>query len=361
MRDKTLSVMVGRLRLKNPVIAAPGEHLIEDAGLAAAIASGAGAVVMKSTNETQAAKRQLLQAEYAALGPDWQPVNWGPEAPVATTVLTRSGLHPLGFEAWLDQAIRHDRMARASDCLLVPSLVLADLDAAVASARQLEQAGLQVLELNIGTPYASQAARGVVSTELDPARVSQIVRTVVAKVSIPVWVKLSGQSERVTALAAAATEAGASTVVIAGRALGLVPDLATMTPHLGTSCGIGGYWNLPLTCHWLAETRIALGPDQPLIGINGATNGLDVARMMLAGASAVGLSSAVMLRGFEVLNEAVDTLAAYCREKDVTAAALIGQAADARRCFADMPVLDEVWRQYIPARATRPTDQGRKT
>lgn len=343
-----LSVVIGRLRLKNPVIAAPGEHLIDDAGLAAAVASGAGAVVVKSTNESDAARRQLLQAEYAALGPDWQPVAWGPDAPAATTVLTRSGLHPLGFEAWLDQAIRHDRMASASNCLLVPSLVLADLEQAVASARQIEQAGLQVLELNIGTPYASQAAPGAVSTELSPTRVSEIVQTVTAALTIPVWVKLSGQSEQVTALATAATRAGAATVVIAGRALGLVPDLATMTPYLGTSCGIGGYWNLPLTCHWLAETRMALGPDQPLIGINGATNGLDVARMMLAGASAVGLSSAVMMRGFGVLTEAIDTLAAYCRESNGTAASLIGRAADARRRFSDMPVLDDVWRHHIP-------------
>lgn len=359
--DEALSVRIGKLCLKNPVIAAPGEHLIEDAGLAAAIASGAGAVVMKSTNESQTAKRQLLQAEYAVLDPDWRPVPWGPDAPAAATVLSRSGLHPLAFEAWLDQAVRHDRLARAADCLLVPSLVLADLDAAVASARQIAQAGLQVLELNIGTPYASQAARGAVSTELDPARVGQIVRTVASAVTIPVWVKLSGQSERVTALAAAATGAGAATVVIAGRALGLLPDLQAMAPHLGTSCGLGGFWNLPLTCHWLAETRAALGPDQPLIGINGATYGHDVARMMLAGASAVGLSSAVMLRGHGLLTEAVESLAAYCRDKDVTAPDLVGRAADARRRFADMPVLDEVWRHHIPAQAARPTDQGRTT
>jgi len=350
----TLSVQIGGLRLKNPIIAAPGEHLIEDAGLVAAIASGAGAVVMKSTNESEAAKRQLLQAEYAALGPDWQPVAWGPDAPEAVTVLTRSGLHPLNFDAWLDQAVRHDRMARAADCLLVPSLVLADLEAAVTSARQIEQAGLPVLELNIGTPYANHASRGAVSTELDPARVGEIVRAVTSAVTIPVWVKLSGQSERVTTLAAAATGSGAATVVIAGRALGLVPDLDSMAPHLGTSCGIGGFWNLPLTCHWLAETRAALGPGQPLIGINGATNGLDVARMMLAGASAVGLSSAVMMRGFEVLSEAVDTLTAYCRDKGTTATALIGRAADARRRFADMPALDQVWRHHIP-RAARAT------
>lgn len=343
-----LSVQIGGIGLKNPVIAAPGEHLIEDAGLAAAIASGAGAVVMKSANESEAARRQLLQAEYAALGPDWRPVAWGPDAPAGVTVLTRSGLHPLGFEAWLDQAVRHDRLARALDCLLVPSLVLADLDAAVTSARRIEAAGLRVLELNIGTPYASQAARGAVSTELDPARVAGIVRAVTSAVAIPVWVKLSGQSERVTALAAAATGAGAATVVIAGRALGLVPDLDTTAPHLGTSCGIGGFWNLPLTCHWLAETRAALGPGQPLIGINGATTGEDVARMMLAGATAVGLSSAVMMRGFGVLSEAVETLAAYCTAKGTTASALIGRAADARRRFADLPLLDDVWRNHIP-------------
>lgn len=350
MRD-VLAVRIGGLRLKNPVIAAPGEHLIEDAGLAAAIASGAGAVVMKSTNESEAAKRQLLQAEYAALGQDWRPVAWGPDAPAATTVLTRSGLHPLSFEAWLDQAIRHDQLARAADCLLIPSLVLAELDAAVASARQVEEAGLQVLELNIGTPYASQAARGAVSTELDPMRVGQIVQAVAAAITIPLWVKLSGQSAHVTALATAATAGGAATVVIAGRALGLVPDLDTMAPYLGTSCGIGGFWNLPLTCHWLAETRAALGSERPLIGINGATSGEDVVRMMLAGASAVGLSSAVMMRGFDVLTEAVETLAAYCKTKNVAAATLIGRAADARHRFADMPVLKDVWRNHIPRAA----------
>ncbi|MRX49396.1 dihydroorotate dehydrogenase [Paracoccus sp. S-4012] len=347
---EALTVSIGELPLKNPVIAAPGEHLIEDGGLAAAIASGAGAVVMKSTNESDAAKRQLRQAEYAALGPDWRPVAWDPKA-VDATILTRSGLHPLGFEAWLDQAARHDRLARASDCLLMPSLVLADLGAAVASARRIEQAGLRVLELNIGTPYASQAARGAVSTELDPGRVSEIVGAVTAAVSIPVWVKLSGQSERVTALAAAATAAGAATVVIAGRALGLVPDLDTMTPHLGTSCGVGGFWNLPLTCHWLAETRAALGPEQPLIGINGATSGEDVARMMLAGATAVGLSSAVMMRGFGVLSDAVAALQAYCDTRALPAAGLIGRAADARRRFSDLPVLDNVWRHHIPRAA----------
>ena len=111
-------------------------------------------------------------------------------------------------------------------------------------ARRIEQAGLRVLELNIGTPYASQA-RGVVSTELDPARVTAIVAAVRAAIRIPLWVKLTGQSERVPELARAAFDAGANSVVMAGRLLGLIPDVETFAPMLGTTLGVGGFWNLP--------------------------------------------------------------------------------------------------------------------
>jgi len=238
---------------------------------------------------------------------------------------------------------------------------MADLDAAVGFAVQIEQAGLRALELNIGTPYASQATHGAVTTELDPQRVRMIVQAVTRMVQIPVWVKLSGQSERVTALAQAAVESGAVSVVIAGRALGLVPDLDTMAPHLGTSCGIGGGWNLPLTCHWLAETRAALGRDVPLIGINGATNGADVLRMVLSGATAVGLSSAVMMRGFDVLSNAVATITHYCQDKGTSVLDLVGRAADARQRFSDMPALDHVWRNHIPHAARGQTSKGENT
>ncbi len=343
-----LETRIGRLALKNPVIAAAGEHLMDAAHIRSAILAGAGAVVGKSANESEAAKDQLTRAEYVALGPDWRPVPWGRQAPKAT-ILTRSGLSPLAFDDWLALAVEMDQFARAHDCLYVPSLILADLEAAVAMAGRIEAAGLRVLELNIGTPYASQAAKGAVSTELSPDRVASFTAKMVQALRIPVWVKITGQSERVPDLAAAAFEAGAESVVMAGRALGMVPDLDTMAPILGTSCGVGGFWNLPLTCHWLAQSRAALGPGRSLIGINGATSGADVARMILAGASAVGLASEVMLRGWQVITDAVRDLEVYCAAKDLPVADLTGRAADARRRFAEMPRLDGEWRKFIPS------------
>lgn len=342
-----LEVSVGRVALKNPVIAGSAEHLIDADGIRRAIAAGAGAVVVKSTNESAAARDQLQRAEYLALDERWTPVPWGPDAPRATTIACRSGLNPMPFEEWLAQTALLDREAMKADAYVVASLILADLDTLVDMVRQVEQAGVRVIEVNIGTPYATQAAKGAVSTELDPARITTIV-TAVRRAGIrPIWVKISGQSERVPDLAAAAKNAGADAVVMAGRSLGLVPDIETLEPMLATTLGVGGFWNLPLTCHWLALSRAKLGRDFPLIGTNGAQDGLDVARMMLSGASAAELSSAVMMRGASLIAASLAELDGYLSRKGLTAQSLVGRAADARKTFADMPLKVDNWKRYV--------------
>lgn len=348
MDSRILETMIGGVSLKNPVIAGSAEHLIDAAGIRRALQTGVGAVVVKSTNESQAARDQLQQAEYAVLDEDWRPIPWNGAAPKAAFIACRSGLTPQSFDEWLEQTASLDREAKTLNSYVVASLILSDLDRATAMARSVEQAGLRVFELNIGTPYASQAIKGAVSTELLPERVAAIVKAVASAVSIPVWVKITGQSERVPDLAEAAFVSGASAVVMAGRLLGLIPDIETLEPLLGTTLGIGGYWHLPITCQWLALSRARLGAQRSLIGTNGAQTGLDVARMMLAGASAVEMSSQVMLRGYDVLSAAVDELSAYLLRKDLTASELIGKAADARKAFAQMPIRQDNWRNYIP-------------
>jgi dihydroorotate dehydrogenase len=343
-----LGVTIGALRLKNPLIAGAAEHLIEEAGVRAALRAGAAVVVMKSTNEVEAAKAQLDAAEYAVFDEAWQRREWNVSAPASAFIACRSGLYPGSFDSWLDSVARLDREAAKSDAYVAASIILGDLGHARHMAQQVQEAGLRLLELNIGTPYASQAAKGAVATELLPERVASIVGAVRATVSMPLWVKISGQSERVPELARAAFEAGADSVVMAGRLLGLIPDLETMQPVLGTTLGVGGYWNLPLTCHWLALSRAAVGRDKPLIATNGIQNGLDIARAMLAGASAAEIASPVMLRGFDLIERSLGELKEYLNAKEIGAEGLIGRAADARRSFADMPPLQGNWRNYVP-------------
>jgi dihydroorotate dehydrogenase (NAD+) catalytic subunit len=339
-------VSVGKTLLKNPLIAGSAEHLIEAGGVRRALRAGVGAVVVKSTNELERGRDQLQRAEYMLLDDEWREIAWTPNAPSTAFFACRSGLTPQSFEAWLDQTAQLDREAKASDAYAIASLIVADLAQTVAMAKQIEQAGIRVVELNIGTPYASQA-KGVVSTELDPERVAVIVSAVRQAIDIPLWVKITGQSERVPDLAAAAFRSGGEAVVMAGRLLGFIPDVETLHPFLGTTLGVGGYWNLPLTCHWLAASRGQLGEDKPLIATNGARSGLDVVRMMLAGASAVEMSSAVMLRGAPVLSSALEELHAYLQRKGMTAAELVGVAADRRKTFAEMPLRVNNWKKYV--------------
>jgi dihydroorotate dehydrogenase (NAD+) catalytic subunit len=342
----SLPTTFGRVTLKNPLIAGSAEHLIEADGVRRALKADVGAVVVKSVNESESARDQLQRADYMLFDENWNPVPWGPNSPASAFVACRSGLTPQSFDAWLEQTVQLDREARGHDSYAVASVILADLDNTVKMVRQIEQAGLRILELNIGTPYATQA-RGHVSTELDPANVSAIVSTVRKATSLPMWVKITGQSERVPDLAAAAFAAGGDAVVMAGRSLGFIPDVETLEPIMGTTLGVGGFWNLPLTCQWLALSRAKLGPEKPLIATNGAQSGLDIARMMLAGASAVEMSSPVMIRGTEVLSRALAEFQAYLQRKGINAADLVGVAADKRRTFPAMPLKTDNWKKYV--------------
>ena len=316
-----------------------------EAGIRAGLAAGAAVVVAKSINESQAARDQLAQSAYLRTAEDWQALPW---QGTGGSVLCRSGLQPRTCADWIAAVATLDREARTQDTYVAASLILADLDAAVSLARAVEAAGIRLLEFNVGTPYGDEATHGGVATERAAARVRVQVEAITRAVAIPVWVKLTGQSENVTALAAAARDGGAAAVTMIGRMLGMLPDLDTMAPALDTNLGYGGPWALPLTCYWLARSRRQLGSGFPLVGTNGARCGADVARMLLAGASAVEMCSAVMTGGFPVLRAAIDDLSAYLQAHREDAAAIIGRAGDRVRSFAELPVRGAPWRDYVP-------------
>ena len=336
-------------------------------GIEKALFTGVAAVVVKSTNETMAAKAQIKKADYLALDRNWQPVSDKSKKPRDVTFICRSGLTPQPFDEWLPMVAELDRKAADLNAYVIASLVVSDLDEAVEMSRKIEQAGVRLLEINIGTPYADEAEANCVSTERSPQRVTKIVRRIRDAVDLPLWVKLTGQSEQVDVLVLAAKEGGADSVVFPGRYLGMVPDVKTQQAFLGSNVGVGGFWNLPLSCYWIARTYRALTNQRgvtergdadksagsadckkfPLIGTNGARSGLDVIRFLLAGASAVETASLVLTRGYEALAEALEEIEAYLDENSTSATELIGRAAmvktyesfpDRSRPWATLPI-----------------------
>jgi dihydroorotate dehydrogenase (NAD+) catalytic subunit len=307
-----LATTVAGLELKNPVLAGSSEATATPDQIRACLEAGAAAVVAKSVNESPAAHANLRAAEYVLLDDALSPRPLGP-ARRTDSLFCRSGLLDVELDEWAETLAALDREAAARGAYVVPSLIVADLDRAVDAAAAFERAGLRWLELNVGAPHASEAAEGI-------AAGVELVRRVRDAVSLPLTVKLAPGDSVADALAA-----GADAVCIATRAMGFVPDLATRRPVLGTFAAIGGAWALPLTLHRVAKTHAA-HPDASIVATNGARDGFDVARLLLAGASAVALASAVLTDGPAALVRAVDELTGYCEQQGATVRDLIGEA-----------------------------------
>ena len=321
----SLAVRLGSLGLKNPVVCASGEWTMTGEGLRAALAAGAAAVVAKSTNESEAAKRQLEAAAYVLLDEEWRPAE---RATRHTSLFNRSGLVGDPFEAWVATLADADREARSRDAYVVASLIPAAADELPALARAFEDAGLRWLELNLGASHAEEAAPGAIELAGDAERVEDLVSRVRTATGMHLTVKLPGSGD-VLGLVGAALEAGADSVALVGRPLGFLPDLETRRPYLGTFGAIGGAWALPLTLRWVVKARARFGPDVPLLATNGVRDGRDVARALLAGATAAELGTAVWTDGPGALARARDGLAAYLDEQGVSAQSIVGEAADA--------------------------------
>ena len=88
----------------------------------------------------------------------------------------------------------------------------------------------------------------------------------------------------------------------------------------------------------MAKTRLALGPGTPLMGSNGARSGSDVARFLLAGASAVQIATSVISEGFEALERMTGELTDYLEGQGVAASAIVGEAADSSMSYEEAAV-----------------------
>ncbi len=309
-------------------------------------------MISKSVNEQPAAAAQLNRADYVKLDADGRPVAWDA---TGTSLFNRSGLGQVAPAAWYATVADLDRAAAARGQFVAASIVLGSHDGAVDLAGLACRAGVRVFELNVGAPHAAEAKAGTIMNESEPAGLAALVARVRAVTpGMQLWVKLTGLTSNLPALAAAAAEAGADAVVMMGRFMALVPDLDSFEPVLGTSAAYGGPWALPIVCRFLALSRRAIGNSTPLLGTNGVRTGADVARMALAGASAVEATSVVMEQGFSGLARIIAELDALLTARGLRFAELIGRTADALEGYGQQLERPEHWKSFVPPETFAP-------
>jgi dihydroorotate dehydrogenase (NAD+) catalytic subunit len=180
-----------------------------------------------------------------------------------------------------------------------------------------EMAGLigssaDMLEVNISCPNLN--ARGV-NFASDPKRTAEVTEAVKKRAKVPVCVKLSPNVTDITEIALACKDAGADALSLINTLLGMRIDIETRRPVLrGNVGGLSGPAVFPvaLRCVW----QVAAASGLPVLGMGGVAAGGDVAEMMIAGASAVGIGTVLFqdpLAPVRILRELED----WCGDRSI--------------------------------------------
>ncbi len=269
MGEVDLHVTLGRLELKNPVLAASGTfgYVREMAQFVAV--ERLGGVIPKT-------------------------VTFRPRAgnPTPRTVETASGmLNAIGLD---NDGIDHFRAHHLPYLRTVGTAVIAniageDVDQFVTMAAMLsDEPGLAALELNISCPNVSHG----LDLGTDAAVVERLVRRVRAVCTLPLIAKLTPNVTDVVAIARAAADGGADAVSLINTLRGLAVDWRRGRPILAYDYGgLSGPAIKPIALRMVWETARAL-PGLPIIGVGGIATADDALEFLVAGASAVQVGTA---------------------------------------------------------------------
>ena len=127
-----------------------------------------------------------------------------------------------------------------------------------------------------------------------------MARAVRGATSIPITVKLSPNTPDLVSIAQAVVEAGANALTAVNTlGPGMVIDLEGGQPILANGVGgVSGPAIRPIAVRCVYDLARAI--DVPIIGTGGVTCGRDALQMIMAGATLIGVGSAVYWRGPEV-------------------------------------------------------------
>ncbi len=143
-------------------------------------------------------------------------------------------------------------------------------------------------ELNLSCPHAEGYGAAIGT---DPALVKACTQAV-SKLGLPTWVKLTPNVTDITAIGKAAEQGGASAIVAINTVKAMRIATALRRPVLGNRFGgMSGSAIFPVAVRCVYELYDAV--KIPIIGCGGIATADNVVEMMMAGARAVEIGSAV--------------------------------------------------------------------
>lgn len=264
-----LSVEIGNLKLKNPVLTASGTFGYGEEFSDFIDLNRLGGFIVKGTT-----------------------LNHREGNPYPRMVETPSGmLNAVGLQnKGIDYFIEHiyPRL-QAYDTNPIVNVSGASVDDYVKVCEKLNDLdGIKAIEINISCPNVKQGGMAFGTTCVGAQSVVREVRKAYDKTMI---VKLSPNVTDITEIARAVEDCGADAVSLTNTFLGMAIDVERMKPYLSTiTGGLSGACIRPIAVRMVWQVANAV--KIPIVGLGGIMNGRDAVEFMLAGATAVQIGTA---------------------------------------------------------------------
>ncbi len=290
-----LSCTLCGVRLASPFVLASGIWGTSPSLLERAARTGAGAVTAKTC--TPAARRGHRNPTA---------VDWG------SGLINAMGLPNPGAAEEAELLREASRRLRPLGVALIASISADTSEAFAETARLLSDTGAAMIELNISCPNLEEGHGEMFAAS--PLAAAEVTRKVKAAASLPCIVKLSPNVPDIAAVATAVCAEGADAITAINTMPGMLIDADSGKPVLANrSGGISGPALKPIALRCVFE--IAQAVSVPIIGTGGIVTGTDAVEMISAGATAVGIGSAVFYRGGNTFGLLRDELASWMESR----------------------------------------------
>ncbi len=297
-----LSIAVGGLNLETPLVIASGVWPYDPALWSPERLEGVGALCTKAVS---------LQPREGNRGVRvW-------ETPCG--MLNSIGLQNSGVRGFLKNALP---VVRNSGRPFLVNIVMESAQEVRENLALLRDApeGIEAVELNISCPNADCDG---MAWGISPESAARAVAIARSEWKGPLWVKLTPQAPDLPAVAKAAESEGADALVCGNTWLGMAMDLKRKRPAFQrVTAGLSGPAVFPLAL--LTVWQVCGAVSIPVVGCGGVSRWEDAAAMILAGASAVEVGSA-LFTDFDLPRKITEGLAGYLAEEGLAdLAGLVG-------------------------------------
>ena len=274
-----LKTHVLNISFQNPLVLASGILGVTAASMNRVIQHGAGAVTIKSLSK----KPRTGHPNPTMIGTDQY-------------LLNAVGLSNPGVQEGIDEIKKYKEL---TDAPIFGSIFAGTPDEFAEVAEIIATAPIDLLELDISCPNVSNEFGDPFA--YSPQAIESITKKVKAVTDIPISIKLSPNAWNIAALATVAEEAGADAITAVNTVSGMAIDVVAQRPILhNKQGGVSGPALFPIALKCVYD--IYKSVNIPIIATGGVTTGEHALAMIMAGATLVGMGSAVYYRGIEVFD-----------------------------------------------------------